>query len=416
MTLKLPKFVLALTLAGAVALPVLAQTTTLPPLAAVKDGQLIVHSAGSDVAVPLEGYDNVGDLVWSPDGQRLLFVAYDQNQNATLLLTNLFGDVPRTVASPLASGFPGAFADANTVLYARDRADNPQPSGDWLIDIFRTGLTEGAEPELIGSFASLTGCGGGSPLPGDWQYWQELGLGGSSLLLVQTPFGIVHSVSCGGAGTGLLDTTTGEDRLIGTRVSRAAVSPDGKQLAGIEIDFDRTANNEKRTLIVADLSTLTVNSFETSAIPDQITWSADGSAVLYSSREQSGQIALTSSEQQSFGQLIGITTGIDRWTATLHRLELLSKQESTVAQLDAYAIARLSASPDGKSVFVSAVANMDAWVKGIAAHTIDPADTAQQSAAVPIALYRVDLSGGQPVQLADTLHSFTLNRASMPAS
>ncbi len=413
MILRLPKLALALTLAGAVALPVLAQSAPLPPLAAVEDGQLIVHGAGGDTTVPVEGYDNIGELRWSPDGQRLLFVAFDQNHNATLLLTNMFGDVPRTVASPIAIGFPATFADASTVLYARDHASAPEASGDWLIDIFRTGLTEGAEPELVGSFASQIGCGGGSPYPADWQYELESGFVGNPLILAQTPVGIVHSASCAGEKTALLDTTTGEDQPIGFSLARVSVSPDGTKLVGIEIAQGTADGQPQRTLVTVDLATLTETTVTTAAMPDQVTWSADGSALFYSSREATGKVALTAAEQQAFAQATFIDTGVDRYSATLHRIDLPSGQETTLAQLDAFIIGRLSAAPDGKSLYFSTVANMDGWAKGIANHTIDLAEMAQQTAAVPVTLYQIDLSGGQPVMLADTLQSFTLNRAAM---
>jgi hypothetical protein len=92
-------------------------------------------------------------------------------------------------AGPLEAGFPPAWTPDGDIIYI-GQGEFPTDANDpYLASVKRIKPEADAQPVTIGKFAFVVGCGGGSPLPTDWQYWSEAGFGGANLTLAWTDYG-----------------------------------------------------------------------------------------------------------------------------------------------------------------------------------------------------------------------------------
>ena len=345
--------VLALLVVAAISIPAAtAQTGTAPLLGGIRDGSVYLFGApGTEPVQVFQGGDLTlpTHLKWTPDGQRLLFLATaPEAAGYTLMMADATGGQAQPIADNLLY-MPVAFLPDGRVAYltpgeigpAQDQSMLPQMS----VSVYAQAIEPGATPELIAEIPFGTGCGGGSPFPMDAIYNMEAGFMGNELTLQMTDQGLLHSVSCIGAGLALLNLETGETTGIGAGLARAAMAPDGTRFAALNyLEFPAQAE-----LVTVDLATLAVTPIPTGQTPDQIAWGADG-AIYYSVREQLPEPLVVDPVQMQAmvdaGRL-GPDSQVPRYRVALYRLDPASGQETLLYETDtAWAIGRIFATTD----------------------------------------------------------------------
>lgn len=389
------------------------------PFAAIENGTLTLYGIDANpIAVNNPANNAITSLVWSPDGKKLAYLLSDADYVMHLMITD--GGTPAALdAGDIEAGFPVTFTQDGSIIYIGQGAVTGPDVSDYQAVVRRIAAEAGALPETLGSFAMGIGCGGGSPLPGDWRYWDEAGFGGNYLTLEMTRFGLLHSTRCNGVGLALLDLETGDERLIGPGViapdgvlegySRAALSPDGTQVAALYIRYDEPL--PRRTLTVIDLATLDVTEVPTADNPDQITWGSDGT-LFYSVVTFKTNVvdALTDAEKDKLRETN--TMNIPGNEVFIHHINPANGEAQVIYDDYAYAIGRMAVTANGESLVFSQVANQDAWIKAIADGTLDVVQDFTgdaQRALVPVPLYQLMLGSGEPpVQLGESLTHFTL--------
>lgn len=397
--------------------------------AAVSDGQLIINTGG-DVYFQIATPPNRGfnSIAWNADGSLVAFILYDEQFTPQLYVVEAeMGSPVLLAAGRLEAGFPVSFTPEGRVLYAQSTYDPNNPTPDYKVNFNTIAPQAGATPETLGTVAYGVGCGGGSPLPADWQYWAESGFGGSYLTLRWTDYGIMHSVDCAGHGLGLLNPATSEVRQvipvtyldngqpIPENYGRIALSPDGQTAAMIKTEYAEPDPIESLALV--DLASGTITAVPTVAEPDQVAWAADGT-LYYSSysfnTERTAQIAAgLSAEQRERIELFMPVDLLPIREIAIHHLDPVSAADSVIHTADAYAVGRMRLAHDG-SLWFSQVANLDRWAQGLADGTLDIAtDTydAQARASVPVTLFRYDPASQTAEQVGENLGQFALQPA-----
>lgn len=388
----------------------------LPPIAAVQDGVPVLASfSGAVEPITAPPGRDIFDLAWSPDGQILAFVVYDERYKPSLFISGPdMNEVVALNSGYLEAGFGTAFTPDGNILYA---AEGQWPTDATLmpiVEIRQIAPEAGAQPVTLGQFEHMVGCGGGSPIPADWQQWRESGFGGNFLTLEWTPYGIVHSTSCNGGSASILDPATGEDRPLGPTftqdelpgadpITRLTVSPDGTQAAGVRLVY--ASNAATSSLVLIDLASGTISEVATAVQPDQVTWSADGS-IIYSTRTPGRDITASLSDmgRATLAAAMGYLNAsempdLPAYTVEIRRVSPASGEDTSLLTLNAYAAGRMRETSDGALIF-SLIPNLDAWTQAIISGQLDlMADMTgdQQRALVPISLFQ--LPAGQPAPL-----------------
>lgn len=389
-------------------------TVGLPELAAVSGDSLGLFNINPDgtlatrASIPGVGAEvgpAIDDITWSPDGQVLAYTLLDPDFSASLYVTDTTGSEPVLLATDLYYLMPVTFTpDSTQVIYAKVSTE-PQTTQDQTVNVFRQALAANATAELIGTFAFGTGCGGGSPFPGDSVYQWEAGYSGNALILELTPTGLLHSTNCTGSGTVLMNLETGESVEVGTNLARVDVSPEGMRAAGLSMGDNPTIG----TLTVVDLGTLAVTPLGAVAQPDQLAWGPDGN-IYYSARTPSGAV-VPGTDVETFINM-GFEGGLPVNTVSIHKVDLAATTDSEIYTGDAYAIGRLFVAPDNQWLYFSQIPNGEAWAQAILDGTI----TAQSPASASFDLFapslnRLSLSGGNTELVGANLVKATLNDA-----
>jgi hypothetical protein len=389
--------------------------------AAVEDGTLTLHGfSPTPISVSNPPARGISNLAWSPDGSKLAYVLYDENFQSHLMVTDASGGDPVTLETgALEAGFPLTFTPEGDLLYVEQGTFSTDPDAPYMVQVKQIRPEAGAAAETVGSFGNLIGCGGGSIYPADWRYWEEAGFGGNALVLQMTPAGLVHSASCGGETTGLLNLQTGQDTSLvqlqlsaepTPQVGRLKLSPDGTTLAGIKQVYDDSGIT--RSLVTIDLAGKQLTDVPTVGEPEQVAWAADGT-LYYSTQTLSGNLldGLTLEERAKINEWFGgEVPDVPTYTVSIHHLNLSTGEDTEVYNADAYTIGRMAVAEDGTLMF-SQIANMGDWVKAVAAGTIDQASedaTNQQMALVPISLFRLDTATEEATLVGENLAQFAL--------
>lgn len=395
------------------ALPVYAQENTPAlPFATVTNNQLVLYGFGETPTViqtpPAASYNN---LVWSPDGNTLAFTQFDPNTFHSLMFYTLGQPSATLILSQLGTSLPIGFTpDGTQLIYAFPTGQTTADMMGSIYQVESVALAAGAVPQPIGQFVFSVGCGGGSSFPGDHLYWTESnGFGGNSLTLMLTPFGLVHSTTCMGQGISLLDLATGTDLVLDTTLSRAVVSPDRTQVVGV---------NGNGGLSLINLQTREIIPLAATATPDQIAWGAPGSGdVFYSTRVPSGrQLVEGEAERlavaQAFGYMDATMLDLPIWEVTIHRYNLLQNTDTQVYAGEAYAVGRMSVTPDSGTLLFSQIPNGQAWIQAILDGSL-----AQMSEGgvdlIYVTLFSLNLSDNSVGTVGTHLNQAALNTAIM---
>jgi hypothetical protein len=316
--------------------------------------------------------------VWDAEGRYLAFTRHDLASNTSrLLLFDAQANTLFPLADGLITGFPPAFTRDNSGLLYISKTGSPpeiadelsdtqlQPSPEITGEIYRIQLQPAAIPELVGEFPYAIGCAGGITNSLSWAYAQETETtpGWGHLILAETPYGILHSESCSGRRTALLDPVTGEDRSLLTNLLRLFLSPDRSQAIAIQ-------NDDDTPMVLIDLA-----SGETAPLPVNQTifdmvW-YDNDTVFYSAQRG------TEAEW-----------GIWKLELTAQRSGILYRARDTRL------LARLTATADGSGLYFSQI--------------VEPADT-QHDTPITVNLLRLDLQTGAAETIGSDIHKATIH-------
>lgn len=390
--------------------PTFAQDIAIPPLSAVHNGDVWLYGFADE---PLRITDGTAarytNLVWSPDGNYLAFVALDESFRASLWLYNRTGNSLMLVEGEVPAGFPISFTeDSRELLFLNDSTPPGSEPGNPM-GVYTYDVAGGTSRTQLATIDLGEGCGGGSSFAGDWRYWDETeGLGGFGQVLELTAYGLVYSRDCGYSTT-LLNVESGEEFSLGS-ITRASLSTDRTTLAGITYQRgDRT--NER--LVVVNLETRETTPLETSDIPDQVAWGASGE-LFYSTRQMSDRMIISSEEElERINAILGPSGQAHVWEVSIHRFDLATHEDTQVYAADAYAVGRMSVADNGSLIF-SQVANAEAWLREIGEGRLDTSDPIrfQESVElVPVQLFILPIDGGQPELLGDDLRKAALHPA-----
>jgi hypothetical protein len=380
------------------------------PIAGIQNGFLRIFNVDAEPKTISEVDANwIFNIAWSDNGQYLAYTHFEPDSSQLTLMVTDGVNAPVEMASGLEVAFPVSFLPgSNDILYTvstKEYRDVPNNPSQEVVKVYSIAPGVGTKPTQLGTILVGVGCGGGSPYPADWAYTQEAGgLRGNRLLLAMTPFGLVHSTNCGGAGTALTDLKTGESALLGgEQLARVVLSPDRTLLAGISLG--------EMKIYVINLQTRQASVVASAADPDQLAWGDDGD-LFYSTRTAAGSIALSANDQQKFNTTMGYDAKIETVKVSIHRINRADNSDTALYQADAWAIGRMFAISGGNNALVfSQIPNMEGWVKGIVDGSIDPAIATndEQLKTVEPQLFRLDLTSGKAEPIATGIHQATLN-------
>lgn len=405
-------FFVVVCIVALVALTVSAQEETTG--AGVVEGDLYLYTSAESINLTQDGQGNFDHIAWY--GNVVAFSRRDADGVQSLWIS-LDGQTPFVVATGLDAFYPFAFTpEGNLVFAANTSAVN---DSEFMTDVFTVAPEAGASPQLIGqidsTIAVIGGCGGGSPLPTDWQYWNESGFGGRHHTLAQTPFGIVYTLDCIGGRTALHNLETNEMTQLGVNFGNVNLSTDQAHLVGTV--FDSSTPEIPKQLAVVDLATAEFRLLETEATPDQVVWSANGDAIFYTVYEVLPEgIPMTEAEQETlslyFGAGDGPFAGFPLHQVQIRRYDLATNTDEVVytAPEDAASIGRLFAVDEGTLIF-SQIPNLQNWIAAVAEGKIDLSSledtTDLQLAAVPVRVLSLDLSSGDVAEIGTGINLFT---------
>jgi hypothetical protein len=334
-------------------LTVSAQSVATPPVAAVTGGQLTLYGLNGGAQTVTSG--SISNLVWSGDGQHLALTVW--NGQSTLMRTDRHGSAPVTVAQSV-SYFPATFsADSSRILYAVDGSSDETTNVNGVpqlpVRIYSQDVN-GGEATVIGEFLFGIGCGGGSPFPMDMVYNTETGFSGRALTFAHTDAGILYSANCAGIGLGLFNTSTGESSLLSGDATRAALSPNGSQVAAII----------NGSIAVFNLASGGQQTISTGYAADQIGW-RDNSMLVYSARHlMDSPLPLSTEEAQALANRYGMSSDdVPRYNVSIHQLSL-SGGETQLYRGPGWAVGRMFVSQG--TLYFSLVPNGEAWVEALA--------------------------------------------------
>ena len=370
-----------------------------PPFVSDNSGTL-AYESGTGIYTDLTTADNISYTTWNADGTKLAFIkATHVPQNSDMReigYIEFHADGTPTPPILLQSHLP---AIGYNIAWMRDGrlmfiADHPKANPETGIIDKRDlwAVTVGENPELIGTFTPIGECGGGSGLPADWVYWQEIGGFGVTMLLVDTPYGILYSYSCSGSELALMNPTTGESRPFVSDLRSAVVSPDREYVAGVAYIY--ADNPLPPRLMIYTISTGEVREIPLTFDPTLVAWNMDGSALYYSTRSifRNAIDTLNADQKTLFYQLIGYEmSDVPEYKVAIHQVHLDDGQTTLVYQGDGYIIGRIFESPT--SVYISIVPNPMSWVDQILARQIAAGDVDANFDAVQVGVLRLDRQG-----------------------
>lgn len=428
--------------AAATAAPLLLATPTLPPtvtpapgtdaggaapttgaaeLAGISNNMLTLYDiedGGLRVVAEIfdagdEFYPTIMDIAFSPNGDFLTFTARNNEGRVSLYVQPLDNNVPSgdpvEWAQDLHYAMPVTFTtDGLSVIYAKP-GDTTQPSPEEVVNVYVHPLNSEGTPSLVGTFNFGTGCGGGSPFPGDALINIEAGYGRRGSVFEMTPYGLVYSTNCTGSGTALMNLENGQSVPVGTNLSRVRVSPDQKQLVGITDEQQGFGNG---VITVVDLTAgLALTPLGAVAQADQLAWGPDGD-IFYTTYRETGEI-IPGSDQAPFTDM-GYQSGVPLYDVTIHRIDLSAATDAEIYSGDAYSIGRILITPDGTDLFFTSIANGEAWAQNLAtSEGVDTSTREQVAEWFGPTFNRLDLMTGQVAQFADSLLMPTLNHAAL---
>ena len=375
---------------------------------------VVVDASGASHTVTKfanDGDDPIDSITWSTDGKTIAFVANLTDANNNPVGTALFITDGKSQASQLADkvdpAFPVAFTPDGQIMFMEISASNAQVTdpGKASTDLYFVTPKPGAVPQLLQPLSFDAQFGDGfDPILALAQYKHETRhVEGNYLTLAPVPDGLIYTPSASGIGIKLFVANL--ELPVSKEMVRAAVSPDGKRVAGLKV---LPGNNAiPNQILVATLSTdprvnSVVKTVKTSQQPDQIAWGGPDT-IYYTTIKNLGTI-FEKDELRKLNGLInanGATPieGMDNHQVTIRALNLTNGADTEVYASDqkpeaadnSYAIARLSF-VNRKLYFIS-VPGISGWARQVLDGKIDvqtPAGLVQSDSLFPLMVYQLD--------------------------
>lgn len=264
----------------------------------------------------------------SPDGKK---VAYLKNTN-----TNTDTDARALVVSDIdGKNMKQLVDDVEWMMPIIQWSNNSQqiyyPSSGGVESIIVKSVDAAtSQKQEYGQFAMGSGCGGASPDPAHHiSTGENINSGGGGVeifnLSPQNSF-IVHTIHCTGSGLGILDLSAKQDKKLDDKAMRAAVSPDGKNIAAI-------SGND---LVIFDGNGKVLKTYQTPDVPQILLWDTAGKTIYYSSSKLVKNLDF---DDKLSSDILGSSPASYRVNAsTLWKLELDSGKSEKIIDFDAHNI------------------------------------------------------------------------------
>ncbi|MBZ0296621.1 MAG: hypothetical protein K8L99_28930 [Anaerolineae bacterium] len=381
--------------------------------AGISDGDLYVFTPTEAINLTQDGQGSFRQIEWRGN-----ILAYSRtNADGILnLWLSVNGAAPIMLLDNIDPLYPFSFTADGLLVFAQDtRVETEAP---FMTEVFTIAMEADAEPQPLTqidtTIAVSPGCGGGSPIPTDWQYWTEAGFAGKHRILALTPYGLVYTLDCVGERTALLDLDTQETVELGENFGNVRLSPDRSHLLGLIYDHAQAELGPK--LATLDLSTQQLQTYDTDVLADQVAWSSTGEDIYYTVRNALDEaLPMTAEEQEivnrSFGSQ-GENFGFPVYMVQIHRFNLSSNDDATLytAPESAASIGRLFATHLHTLVF-SQIPNLQDWIAALTAERFDlssPTDsTALQLETVPVTALILDLETSELSTVGTNVNLFT---------
>jgi Tol biopolymer transport system component len=252
----------------------------------------VPYSGGEERKIEGTRYDGASGVVWMPDGARFVFGRPVQGQR-TLWSAAADGSDPRQLTDEGTAAWPAVSPDGRTLVFFGARGAD---SGIW-----RSGA-DGGHPHLLANVADA-----------------------SSIMFAPDQNSVYFTSSTRGApATYRLSVDGGEPAVVVPLLERAAVSHDGRLLAGVYREHARAP----LTLGIVDVQTgkpvHIFRDFTPASGSGGIIWAPDDKAIIYSTIERTN----------------------------VWRRSLADGRETRVTNLTDLSILRLALSPDGRTLLL----------------------------------------------------------------
>jgi hypothetical protein len=156
----------------------------------VANGDLYVYTTTESINLTQDGQGGFRQIEWR--GDVLAYSRFDSGGGLNLWLS-IDGGAPFLLLHNIDGLYPFSFTTDGQILFAQD--SQVETEAPFLTGVWTIALEAGAEPQALAqidtTIAVSPGCGGGSPLPTDWQYWSEAGFAGKRRILALTPYSLV---------------------------------------------------------------------------------------------------------------------------------------------------------------------------------------------------------------------------------
>ncbi|MEO8612976.1 MAG: hypothetical protein ABI690_34100 [Chloroflexota bacterium] len=325
-----------------------AQSTPTLPMAGIYQGNVWVFGDHPHAltANTVQGYF---DLMWSPDGTKLAFIAQADRHaggSHSLMLWNTQDSEGKAVSiyQTYTAGF-GFTADSQKIMVI-DHVKGSQDLTLRMVDA--TPNPTVTDTNMIMPFSSGIECGGApvnfahSRYLDDDNIWMKT-------LLAQTPYGVVFAGNCFIPGDYLLHPENNTGTSLSENMQNTALSPDGTHTTGIT----RSSGGGAAQLAVYDLSTQTSQIIDTPVEPEIVAWGTDNNTIFYSHRDPSGTMfdGLTADEIAHYESLfadafIDAKADPTSYESSLYRYDKVTGSSTLVYQSYAYGITNLVALPN----------------------------------------------------------------------
>lgn len=383
------------------------------PLAFIRDNEEAIYLSGfADDVLVIPAPEPIiwKPLVWSADGQQLFFFARG-TMGYRIYATDTRGVPPIEVDNGVAVWSPIS-ANDDGLLYLIPDFDVPLHidmtfyDGRTFIapiqyDVYQL-APDATEPQRLGGFVYDVECQGGTEHRAAALYSSETGWRERRQILAITPYGVVHSMMCAGAGTGLLNLDTGESTLLGINLGSAVVSDDGESVLGID----------DGVLTRFTLATGESRAIDTAEVPALVVWSADDpDTVFYTTQRRIDEIIIE--DETDIQRLRDASQFGRRFTvnhASVRRLNLQTGEDVELYAADVYGIGRLIPTPDGRYLLFSEVPNIDVWLETVLTST-DDADATREAAnlTVQVNVYLLNFDTGEVTTIGTNMEQAALN-------
>lgn len=260
----------------------------------------------------------------SPDGRKIAYLKNTNTDARTLVVLDIDGKNTKQLANDVEWTMP-------IIRWSSDSQQIYYPSSGGMESIIVRGVNViTGQKQEYGQFTMGSGCGGGSSDPADHVSAGEniISVGGGVQIFDLSPQNnfIVHTILCTGSGLGILDLSTKQDKKLDDKAMRAAVSPDGKNIAAI------SGNG----VVIFDDSGKVLKTYQTSDAPQILLWDTAGKTIYYSSSKLVKN--LNFDDKLALDILGSSPTSYGVNAATLWKLELDSGKSEKIIDFDAHNI------------------------------------------------------------------------------